>query len=84
MNREQIVEKLTAIFRKVFSDSSLKLDDSMSFNDVDEWNSLTNMIMIAEIEKEFGIKFKLKDLNAMKDAGAIVDTISRLLGKLTH
>jgi len=62
MDRQEIVDKLTEIFRTVFNDDELVLTEKMSAKDVENWTSLTNMILITEIEKDFGIKFKLKQL----------------------
>jgi acyl carrier protein len=75
MEKTEVVSKLTVIFRKVFSDDSLNLTDELTANDVERWDSLAHMILIAEIENVFSIKFKLKDLNKMKKVGDIVDMI---------
>jgi acyl carrier protein len=75
MERIEVIDKLTAIFRKIFSNNSLILTNELTANDVDRWDSLSHMILITEIEKAFSIKFKLKDLNKMRNVGAMIDTI---------
>ncbi len=75
MERTEVTDKLTTIFRTTFSNDSLILKDEMTANDVDRWDSLSHMILIAEIEKTFSIKFKLKDLNRMQNVGAMIDII---------
>lgn len=75
MDRAEIVKNLTVIFRKVFNDNNLIIRDEMSAKDVDAWDSLSHMLMIAEVEKVFGIKFKLKDLNKMKQVGDLISII---------
>ncbi len=75
MERIEVIDKLTTIFRTTFSDDSLVLKDEMTANDVDRWDSLSHMILIAEIEKAFSIKFKLRDLNKMQNVGAMIDII---------
>lgn len=79
MEKTEIVNKLTPIFRNVFSDNSLEISDELSALDVDNWDSLTHMLLIAEIEKIFVIKFKLKDLNKMANVGDMVAIISSKL-----
>lgn len=69
MKKKEILEKLTVIFRTSFNDSELVLNDEMSAKDVDDWDSLTHMLMISEIESQFGIRFKLKELNQLKTVG---------------
>lgn len=75
MNNEEVIAKLTDIFRTVFEDSNLVLRNEMTANDVDNWDSLTHMVMITQVEKSFGIKFKLKELNKMKKVGDLLSII---------
>jgi acyl carrier protein len=79
MERNEIIEKLTPIFREVFSDNNIVLRDDMTADDVERWDSLSHMIMITTVEKDFGIKFKLKDLNKMKQVGDLVSIIASKL-----
>ncbi len=79
MEQTLIVEKLTPVFRKVFNNTSLELTDQLSALDVENWDSLSHMLLIAEIENEFAIKFKLKDLNKMANVGDMIAIISSKL-----
>lgn len=81
MNHQQLVEKLTKIFQEVFADPNLVLSDGLTANDVDNWDSLTHMILITEIETSFDIKFKLKELNKMKNVGDLVEIITNKLSE---
>ena len=72
MKKDLIVEKITGIFQEVFNDNSIVLRNEMSANDVENWDSLTHMIMISKVEEEFGVKFKLKELNKLKQVGDII------------
>ena len=75
MERSELVSNLTAVFRKVFNNDSLILTDELTANDVDNWDSLSHMLLITEIENTFSIKFKLKDLNKMRKVGDMIDII---------
>lgn len=79
MNRNEITEKLTAIFHEVFNDNNIVLRDDMTASDVDNWDSLTHMLMITKVEEVFGVKFKLKELNKLKMVG---DLLGNLEAKL--
>lgn len=79
MERSEIVEKLTKVFQEVFSDSALVINEEMTSNDVEKWDSLTHMLMISNVEECFGVKFKLKELNKLKRVGDIIDTLSEKL-----
>jgi len=79
MEKTEVVAKLTTIFRKVFSNDSLNLTDNLTANDVDQWDSLSHMILITEIENSFAIKFRLKDLNKMRNVGDMIEIINSKL-----
>jgi acyl carrier protein len=75
METQEVTKRLTTIFRKVFNSESLVLNDSLTARDVDHWDSLSHMILITEIENSFSIKFKLKELNKMKNVGEMIEII---------
>lgn len=69
MDRNEVIAKLTPIFREVFGDNNIELRDNMTADDVERWDSLTHMFMITKVEETFGIRFKLKELNKLKNVG---------------
>lgn len=80
MNKNEIIEKLTSIFHEVFNDNSIVLRDDMTAADVESWDSLTHMMMITKVEEVFGIRFKLKELNKLKNVGDLCATIAEKMG----
>ena len=80
MEKSEIIEKLTPIFHEVFSDNAIVLRDDMTASDVENWDSLTHMLMITKVEEVFGIKFKLRELNKLKNVGDLCNTIAEKLG----
>lgn len=76
--REEITQKLTDIFRDVFDDDELEINDEMTAEDIDDWDSLMHITLIGTIEDEFGIKFAMKDVVGMKNVGALIDKIAEL------
>ena len=82
MNKAEIKEKLTPIFRKIFKDEQLVISDDTTANDVERWDSLSHMTLISAVEDEFKIKFKLKDLVAMKNVGDLFSIIERKLSTM--
>lgn len=79
MEKSVIIEKLTVIFRKNFEDDTLVITDELSANDVEKWDSLSHIKLISTVENEFGIKFKLKELIAMKNVGDLIKFIESKL-----
>ena len=75
MQKPEITIKLTSIFQKVFNDNAIELSDELTANDIDKWDSLNHMLLISEIEEAFTIKFRLKDLNKMRNVGDMITII---------
>ena len=80
MEKNLIIEKLTSIFHEVFNDNTIVLRDDMTSADIENWDSLTHMFMITKVEEVFDIKFKLRELNKLKNVGDLCNTIAEKLG----
>ncbi len=76
MSEEQIYERLNKVFQDVFDDATIEVDDLTTADDIDDWDSLEHINLIAAVEKEFGIKFKMGEVSTMKDVGEMVEIIS--------
>lgn len=79
MERIEILEKLVPIFQQAFNDNTLELTDDMTTDDFDNWDSVIQMMIVAMIEKEFNIVFKIREVGAMDSVEAFIDGIE---GKL--
>ena len=76
MIKKNVILKLTDIFREIFNNQDIILDIKMTAKDIDNWDSLTHMLLIAEIEEKFSIKFKLKELNNLDNVGNLIEIIN--------
>ena len=79
MERNEILAKLTPIFRTAFNDDTIELDEDMTTDDFDNWDSVTQMIIVSMIEKEFDIVFKLREVGRLDSVEAFVDGIEEKL-----
>jgi acyl carrier protein len=75
---EIITEKLTQIMRSVFEDDSIVISSELTSKDVEKWNSISNIILISEVEKTFGFRFPIRDLMGLKNVGDLLKVINRL------
>jgi len=75
MTREEVFERLNDVFRDEFDDEELTVTDATVAQDVDGWDSLAHINLMAAIEDEFDIKFGMKEVNNMKNVGEMVDII---------
>mgnify|MGYP000927471760 CR=1 FL=1 len=79
MEKNEMIDILTPIFRNVFADRALQVSDELNSTSVANWDSLSHMLLITEIENHFHIKFKLKDLNKMRNVGDMMEVINTKL-----
>jgi acyl carrier protein len=77
MEKNEIVSRLTPIFRDVFNDDALVVSDGMTAADVPAWDSLSNINMIIAVERAFGVKFSIKDVRNLKNVGELLELIKR-------
>lgn len=75
MEKEALKNRLAVIFEKVFRTKGIEIKESLTADQVDGWDSLSHLTMIAEVESSFGIKFKLKELVTMKNVGDLMELI---------
>jgi acyl carrier protein len=76
MERQEILQKLNSIFSNVLKNNDIQLSDSTTAADVNGWDSLSNMMLMSDIEKHFAIKFKLTEIMKLKNVGDLVTCIS--------
>lgn len=75
MEKQDIYEKLNVIFREVFDDDSINVNENTTSNDIEDWDSLEHINLIVAVENGFGIKFNMNEVTKMKNVGAMVDII---------
>ena len=75
MTREDITKEVTEIFKETFREDEIVLSDDMTADDINNWDSLTHTIMIANIEKHFSVKFKIREVMKLKNVGILINSI---------
>ena len=75
MTREYVYEKMNEIFRNVFDDEEIYLQDETNAEDIDDWDSLEQINLIVAIENEFGMMFDMAEVADLANVGEMVDLI---------
>ncbi|MCR5301296.1 MAG: acyl carrier protein [Lachnospiraceae bacterium] len=75
MTREEVYERLNAVFADVFDDEELTVNDETTAADVEGWDSLIHITLIDAVEEEFDISFDMKTIVKLKNVGEMVDVI---------
>ena len=75
MTREEVYKTLNGVFQDVFDDESSEVNDETTSDDIEDWDSLEHINLIAAVEQEFGVKFNMGQVVSMKNVGEMVDII---------
>ena len=76
-----VKEKLQCIFREVFEDDDIILQENMTAEDIEDWDSLTHIQLIENIEVEFGITFTLQEVTKLNNVGEFIDLTEQKVGE---
>lgn len=74
--RAEIQQRLNKVFREVFDDDSLEIFDEMTAKDITDWDSLTHIILVVAVEKEFNVRLNAAEVGNLKNVGGMLDLLA--------
>lgn len=75
MTREEMLKQINEIFIDTLDNEDIVVEESTKAEDVDDWDSLTHILLVVAIEKHFKISFKSNEIQNWKDVGAMMNCI---------
>lgn len=75
MTREDILKAVNEVFHDVFDDDSIVVTDATVADDIEDWDSLEHINLIAAMEERFGLRFTMGEVTGMKNVGEMVTII---------
>ena len=79
MTVQEILAALTRILRDLLLDESVTLTMESRREDIPNWDSFNYINFIVAVEIEFGVKFKIADIESFGNVGAIVTATTKML-----
>ncbi len=76
MSEKEIVSGLTKIFRDVFDDDDIVITRQTTADDIEDWDSLEHINLIAAVERKYKMRFTMKEVSSMKNVGEMIDIIA--------
>jgi acyl carrier protein len=76
MERSTIIEGIRETIAGVLGHSAFEMREDLMATEVEGWDSLTHMNIITNLEKKFQVKFKLKEINKLKNLGSLIELIT--------
>jgi acyl carrier protein len=76
-SHKEIIKKLNDIFRIVFADENLSINEKTTSNDIDRWDSISLANIIYSIEIDFNIKIDISESFHWSNVGDISKSIEK-------
>ena len=77
MNRPTVLGEIETLLRDLLDRSDVVLREESTAADVEGWDSLTHIQLIAAIEKAFKIKFTALEIYNFNNVGQICESVIR-------
>lgn len=75
MDRSTVCDQMIEIMEDVFDAEDVEYADSLSADDIEEWDSLSNIRFVVAVEKQFGLRLSNSEIAELENVGALVDLI---------
>lgn len=76
---DDILERLTEVFRDVFDDDELTIGPGTTARDIEGWDSLMHVNLLLNVEKKFHIRFSSFEVASLGDLGQLINLIKSKL-----
>ena len=77
MERSESLKRGEEIFREEVESEDLELNDETTAEDVDGWDSLSHIQLVAAMEESFGIEFSSREILSWDNVGDLIDSIQK-------
>jgi acyl carrier protein len=84
MTVQEILAAFTRILRDLLLEDSIILTMETRREDIPNWDSFNYINFIVAVEFEFGVKFKIADIESFPNVGAIVTEMTKMLASASR
>tara|TARA_Y100001970_G_scaffold159011_1_gene194493 strand:+ start:7880 stop:8128 length:249 start_codon:yes stop_codon:yes gene_type:complete len=74
-----VEERVIKLISKAIEIDINKINDETAIGDFPNWDSMSQLLIITSLEKEFDIKFDPEDIMELEDVGDMIDAIEGYL-----
>ena len=58
LSKDEIIERLDDVFRDVFDDDTLEVDENTTADDIEDWDSIEHITLIGAVELLIARKYR--------------------------
>ncbi len=80
MDDAEVFNRLISIFRDILDNDDIVLTPDTTAADIDEWDSLSHILLVVAAENAFSIKFNVGEIEALENVGQFADLIREKCG----
>ena len=81
MELTEIIEQVNEIFCEVLDNDEIKIGAETTADMVEEWDSLSHILLVVAIEKHFKIRFTAAEIQSFKNVGEMCENIRKRIAK---
>ena len=76
MSRLDIFQKVETICHRIFGEETL-ITEATASTDIDKWDSMNHVLLIAAIENKFAVKFDIMEIIEINTIGHFINLIEK-------
>lgn len=80
MTREEVIARLVPLMENVFDTDDLVYADTLTADDVAEWDSLSHIRFVVATERAFNVRFSPSEIEGFKNVGELVSAVQAKAG----
>ncbi len=75
ISRDAILADVTEVIRDIFDEYEGPVTPDLNAAKVPQWDSLAHVQLMVLLEKKFGIRFKMSEIQSFKNLGDVIASI---------
>ena len=76
MDETAILDRLVEVFRETLDDPEIELNRETTAEDVEDWDSVSNIQLMVAVEQAFGLKLRTGEIAGLRNVGELADVIA--------
>jgi acyl carrier protein len=84
MTDNEILMGLTDVFRDIFEDDTIVLTMDTTAEDVEQWDSMSQVTLTVEIEHRFHVKIRSAEMEEMQSVAGLISLIRSFSPATAH
>lgn len=77
---EELKERVKKVFIRVFAIGEDDFGIDKTHEDFENWDSLSHMNLVAELEQEFGVSMEVDEISEMDSVKNVLEVLKKKLG----